>query len=205
MSEAGRENGWRSFFWTLFKRSRNAVALVDGDRRIVEVNGAFVTLVDVKRADLVGRIGTDLIGGPGPRTSREWRAVVSRGEWTGEAELVRADGGLVAVEYAAHPEVVTGKRLVLFVIMRSHRGNRPFPDTTGEIGPNGQLTEREREVVRLVALGMTSSEIADELNIAPNTVRTHVRNAMAKVNARSRSQLVALSLGEGHLHPGDDK
>jgi DNA-binding CsgD family transcriptional regulator len=48
---------------------------------------------------------------------------------------------------------------------------------------------------------MTSAEIADELHIAHNTVRTHVRNAMVKVNARSRSHLVAVALGEGHLGP----
>ena len=58
------------------------------------------------------------------------------------------------------------------------------------------LSEREREIVRLVALGSTGPEIADELHIAHDTVRTHVRNAMTKVGARSRAQLVAKVLGE---------
>ncbi len=54
------------------------------------------------------------------------------------------------------------------------------------------------EVVRLVALGRSGPEIAEELGIAHDTVRTHVRNAMTKVGARSRAHLVAKALGEGH-------
>ncbi len=48
-----------------------------------------------------------------------------------------------------------------------------------------------------MALGNTGPEIADELQIAHDTVRTHVRNAMAKTDARSRAHLVAKALGEG--------
>jgi PAS domain S-box-containing protein len=194
-----RMDGWRALFWSLFKRSRNAVALIDENRVNVEVNGAFLRLVGRKRAEVVGHPVYDFIAG-GPRVSaREWRAMVRRGEWMGNADIVRGDGRLVAVEYAAHPEVVTGRRLVLVVALHTHRGRRRFRHTTGEPEPAAPLTEREREIVHLVALGMTSPEIADELHIAVNTVRTHVRNAMAKVNARSRSHLVAVSLGEGQL------
>jgi DNA-binding CsgD family transcriptional regulator len=200
MSGPARGDGWQSFFWTLFKRSRNAVALIDDNRLPVEVNGAFVRLVGRKRADLVARPVTDVIaGGPRIPSLREWRAAVFRGEWTGEADLVSGDGDLVAVEFAAHPEVVTGRRLVLFVVLHSQRGGRRYRQVSGETAPSGPLTERERDIVHLVALGLTSAEIADELHIAHNTVRTHVRNAMAKVNARSRSQLVAVSMAEGHL------
>jgi DNA-binding CsgD family transcriptional regulator len=56
---------------------------------------------------------------------------------------------------------------------------------------------RERDVVWLVAHGNTGPEIADELHIAHDTVRTHVRNAMTKVGARSRAHLVAKALGDG--------
>jgi DNA-binding CsgD family transcriptional regulator len=50
----------------------------------------------------------------------------------------------------------------------------------------------------MVALGASGPEIADELRISHDTVRTHVRNAMTKLGARSRAQLVAMSLAEGH-------
>ena len=52
--------------------------------------------------------------------------------------------------------------------------------------------------MRLVALGHTGPEIAGELQIAHDTVRTHVRNAMTTSGARSRAHLVALALGGGH-------
>ena len=57
-------------------------------------------------------------------------------------------------------------------------------------------------MVQLVALGHTGPEIAEELGIAHDTVRTHVRNAMDKVGARSRAHLVAKAMSEGLLvHP----
>ena len=101
MSRAGRRDGWQSFFWTLFKRSRNAVSLVDENRVNVEVNGAFLRLLRCKRADLVGHPAADVLAG-GPRLSlSEWRARAFRGEWMGELDLVCSDGTLVAVEYGA--------------------------------------------------------------------------------------------------------
>ena len=68
-------------------------------------------------------------------------------------------------------------------------------------GPPRALSVREREVVRLVAEGATGKEIADELQISHETVRTHVRNAMTKVGARSRAHLVAKALGADLLIP----
>ena len=52
--------------------------------------------------------------------------------------------------------------------------------------------------MRLVAAGETGPEIAEQLQISHATVRTHVRNAMSKVGARSRAHLVAKALGNGH-------
>ena len=51
--------------------------------------------------------------------------------------------------------------------------------------------------MRFVALGYTGPEIAAELHISHDTVRTHVRNAMLKLDARSRAHLVAKALGDG--------
>ena len=57
------------------------------------------------------------------------------------------------------------------------------------------LTPRERAVIEVVAMGKASEEIASMLSISPATVRTHVRNAMAKVGAHTRAQLIAIVLG----------
>jgi DNA-binding NarL/FixJ family response regulator len=56
------------------------------------------------------------------------------------------------------------------------------------------LTQRERDVLRLLADGMTNEEIGKSLFISPETVRTHVRKAMAKLDADTRTQAVATAL-----------
>ena len=110
---------------------------------------------------------------------------------------LRKDGAELQVQYAAHPEVVTGRRLLLLVVLRAGPARRRVDDHAGPPNAEEALSEREREIVHLVALGRSSPEIGDELHISKNTVRTHVRNAMAKLNARSRPQLVAVALGHG--------
>jgi DNA-binding NarL/FixJ family response regulator len=59
------------------------------------------------------------------------------------------------------------------------------------------LTEREREVVSLVAEGLTNDEIAGRLVVSPATARTHVSRAMVKLNARDRAQLVVFAYQSG--------
>ena len=58
----------------------------------------------------------------------------------------------------------------------------------------GELTAREREIVGLLAGGLSGAEIAGKLVLSPETVRTHIRNAMAKLGASTRSQAVVLAL-----------
>jgi DNA-binding NarL/FixJ family response regulator len=60
-----------------------------------------------------------------------------------------------------------------------------------------ELTDREREVVALVAGGLSNEEIAAELYISPATARTHVSRAMIKLNARDRAQLVVFAYESG--------
>jgi DNA-binding NarL/FixJ family response regulator len=59
------------------------------------------------------------------------------------------------------------------------------------------LTEREKEVVGLVACGLSNDEIARELVVSPLTAKTHVSRAMTKLNARDRAQLVMLAYEHG--------
>lgn len=62
-----------------------------------------------------------------------------------------------------------------------------------------QLTPRERKVVSLIGMGKGTEEIASLLFITPHTVRTHVRNAMSKVDAHSRAELTAIVLRAGEM------
>lgn len=63
------------------------------------------------------------------------------------------------------------------------------------------LTKREREILGLLAEGLSGAQIAGELVLSPETVRTHVRNAMAKLGASTRSQAVALALKSNEIAP----
>lgn len=64
-----------------------------------------------------------------------------------------------------------------------------------------ELTPREREIVALVAKGLSNSEIASLLVVSPNTAKTHVSRAMVKLGARHRAQLVVLAYETGLVVP----
>jgi DNA-binding NarL/FixJ family response regulator len=64
------------------------------------------------------------------------------------------------------------------------------------------LTEREREVMELVAAGLTNDEIAHRLVLSPATAKTHVSRIMSKLRARDRSQLVIMAYESGMVRPG---
>jgi DNA-binding NarL/FixJ family response regulator len=64
------------------------------------------------------------------------------------------------------------------------------------------LTDREREIVAVVAQGLSNDEIAAKLYLSPATVKTHVNRAMSKLAARDRAQLVVLAYEAGLARPG---
>ena len=64
------------------------------------------------------------------------------------------------------------------------------------------LTDREREIVALVATGMSNAEIAKHLTLSPLTVKTHVNHAMTKLDARDRAQIVVIAYRAGLGGPG---
>ncbi|MFE3222077.1 response regulator [Nocardia sp. NPDC059228] len=64
------------------------------------------------------------------------------------------------------------------------------------------LTDREREVMTLVAEGLTNAEIADRLYMSPATARTHVSRILVKLGARDRTQLVVMAYESGLVRPG---
>jgi DNA-binding NarL/FixJ family response regulator len=66
----------------------------------------------------------------------------------------------------------------------------------------GELTEREREVMALVAEGLSNAQIATRLVVSPATAKTHVSRAMVKLAARDRAQLVVLAYESGLVRPG---
>ncbi|NUT99846.1 MAG: response regulator transcription factor [Saccharothrix sp.] len=88
---------------------------------------------------------------------------------------------------------VTRRLIEEFAARPEHR--RPDPAALRE------LTAREREVLALVAGGLSNEEIADHLVISPATSRTHVSRVMVKLGARDRAQLVVLAYESGLVTP----
>jgi len=193
------QEGWSGLFATAFRRSRNAMMLTDDRRVIVDVNPAAIRLLGRPRAEILGRpVWTFVAGGP-LLSEEQWETALGAGRFSGEGEIAVPDGSRIGVQWAASTETITGRRLVLVVAMSTSRwGPRFRRDADGESSA-GALTARQREIIGLVALGSSGPEIADELHISHDTVRTHIRNASAKLGARSRAHLVAKALAHGHV------
>ncbi|WP_372662860.1 response regulator [Amycolatopsis kentuckyensis] len=99
---------------------------------------------------------------------------------------------------AAIRTVVAGESLLFPAAIRRLAANRA-PSGDGLAGAN--LTEREREVLRLMAGGLSNVEIAGELYLGIQTVKTHVGNVLAKLGARDRTQAVIRAYDSGFVAP----
>jgi PAS domain S-box-containing protein len=189
------DDSYARVFWTAFRNSANAMFLVDLDRRIVAVNEAGAALAGSSAEALTGERIPTLLDDPAEAPDDTlWRTQVLRGEWFGRRRIRRPDGSIRIVDFAMRATRAGGSVLVLGVCTRARPGARS--DQRHDQAP---LTAREQEIVRRIALGEVTPEICAELHIAPDTVRTHVRNAMAKTGARTRAQLIAIALTEGLL------
>ncbi|MGN7798899.1 response regulator [Leifsonia sp. 22587] len=111
---------------------------------------------------------------------------------TEPVELIRAVRVVAAGDALLSPGVT--RRL----IERVSGGLRPAPDSARL----EQLTEREREVLALVAHGLTNTEIGERLYLSPLTAKTHVSRIMTKLDARDRVHLVVLAYETGLVQPG---
>ncbi|MBA2813195.1 response regulator transcription factor [Streptomyces sp. KM273126] len=107
-------------------------------------------------------------------------------------ELLRAVRAVVEGDALLSPGVT--RRLISEFAARSKE-----PAAAASLGG---LTEREREVMALVGIGLSNEEIARRLVVSPLTAKTHVSRTMVKLGARDRAQLVVLAYESGLVRPG---
>jgi DNA-binding NarL/FixJ family response regulator len=110
-------------------------------------------------------------------------------------ELVRAIEVVAAGDALIAPRIT--RRLIAEFASRR--------DPTEPPSALADLTDREREVLRLVARGLSNAEIAGRLVISPLTAKTHVSNVLRKLDCRDRAALVALAYESGLIAPGEDE
>jgi len=180
-----------------------AVALVTAQR-------PDVVLMDIRMPDGDGLWATEQIAAdPGLAATRIVIVTTFElDEYVGQAIRAGASGFLVKdtepVELIRAIRVVAGGDALLSpgvtkrLLERIAGDLREAPDTRAL----DVLTDREREVLGLVGLGLTNDEIGRELFLSPLTAKTHVSRIMSKLAARDRVQLVVVAYETGLVTPG---
>jgi DNA-binding NarL/FixJ family response regulator len=128
-------------------------------------------------------------------------------------EALRAGAGGFALKDAAPRQLVeavrtvaAGEALLAPALTRrlvERYVRTPPPGVAASANRFAELTEREREVLALVARGLSNGEIAGRLFLSEATVKTHVGRVLAKLNLRDRVQAVVLAYESGLVQPGE--
>lgn len=160
------------------------VMLVDVDRGIVAANHFACVLLGRTRDELVGHRPDELVA---------WPRLVDGAPpaEAGLARFLRAEGSTVTVRYEARDVPLGTVRLVLWLLYP--RLETPPSMRLGAAVRSELLSPRELEILQLMADGCDNEEISHRLVISKETVKSHVRRLLRKMNARSRTHAVAIA------------
>ena len=178
--------------------------------RLVRETPVDVALLDIRMPDGDGLWTTEQIAADPALTGLRVVIVTTfeLDEYVARAIRAGASGFLVkdtepvdlirAVRVVASGDALLSPGVTRRLLERAAGGLRDAPDPRVLAG----LTERETEVLRLVAQGLTNDEMARHLFLSPLTVKTHVSRIMQKLHARDRAQLVVIGYESGLVAPG---
>ena len=172
-----------------------------------------VVLMDIRMPELDGlRAAEEILSGPGPHPAVLMLTTFDRDEYVYAALRIGASGFLLkdapadrlldAVRVAAGGDALLAPSVTRRLIEQFARAARPAPGTV----PKGleELTPRELEVLELMARGLSNSEIAAELVLGENTIKTHVARVLSKLGLRDRVQAVVLAYESGLVTPAGE-
>jgi DNA-binding CsgD family transcriptional regulator len=178
--------------------------MADDQRRWVTGNAAACELLGVAPEELAWHTMDDFTpASERARLEEQWQAFLTSGMAEGWYELYVPDHGAVPVEFSATANVLPARHLSVFIPhdkpsvehrktdLASQAGWTPV--MAERSGPQ-QLTDREREVMTLIASGFHNGDVAKRLFLSPETVKSHVHNAMGKLGAHTRAHAVAIGL-----------
>lgn len=173
--------------------------LADDYRMIVDANEPACEMVGLEREELIGMKIEDFSAPELREAAPEmFEAFLAAGSQAGPFTLVRPDGTTVDCCYSASANIAPGVHLSILVPVE-HADEELDIVGAEEAESAPRLTEREREVLTLLALGDSNRAIAEKLHLSPETVRAHTRSARLRLGARSRSHAIALALKSGQL------
>jgi PAS domain S-box-containing protein len=191
-----------------FERVRNPLLIVDDQRRYVTANAPACGLLGIAPEEVPWRRMEDFTWpGDRERLAAQWDEFLRSGGMEGLFHLRLADGRLVLVEFSATANVVPGRHLSVVLPRGGPVAEDALDEAAGKALPlsvvrnveQQPLTSREHEVIALVAAGLQGGEIAARLEVSPETVKSHVQNAMTKLGAHTRAHAVAIALSSGQI------
>ena len=171
------------------------MVIADDGRRFIAANPAACLLLRLAEKDVV-RLRVDDLTPPENRLHMDglWEAFLRDRVQEGTFELMMPDGARLEVEYSATANVEPGLHLSILMFPPGGVGRHVRPAEARQA-----LTDREREVLGMVAGGWGSSWIAAELGVSSSTVETHVRHVLEKLGARNRAHAISLGLQRGEI------